>query len=250
MTEAHSVYWIHHPEHTDMFSQGYIGISCSVKKRWTDHKNRGHNRHLTNAIAKYGWDNLVKQVILVSDESYCLDIESKIRPDSSIGWNIVAGGGKPPSSLGKKFGPMSESAKAKVSVSKKGHRHTPEIEALVTQNLIVHGVETRFKKGQKTWNCGKPILPQVLEALKKANVGRKHTDEAKAKIGKAHIGRKMTEHTKAQLKLANIGRPNAMAGKHFLKIECPHCNKVGGLTAMPRWHMNNCKFKELTCQVL
>ena len=138
---------------------------------------------------------------------------------------------------------MSESAKAKVSASKKGHRHTPEIEALVTQNLIVHGVETRFKKGFIPHNKGKIIPPHVLEALKKANVGRKHTDEAKAKIGKAHIGKKMSDHNKAQLKLANIGRPNAMAGKHFPKIECPHCKKVGGLTAMPRWHMDNCKLK-------
>lgn len=245
---ACSVYWVHHPDHSDMLTQGYIGVSKNVKTRFSSHKNSPSNEHLKRAIKKYGWDTLVKKVLLIADEAYCLMIEAKLRAADQIGWNVVAGGGMPPNALGKVFGPMSEETKAKVSASKKGHRHTPEVEALVTQNLIVHGANTRFQKGHPSWRKGKPILPHVLEALKKANVGRKFTDEHKAKIGSASLGRKMTEHTKAQLKLANIGRPNAMTGKHFPKIECPHCKKVGGLTAMPRWHMDNCKFKEPTWQ--
>ena len=239
-----SVYWVHHPDHSDILTQGYIGVSKNVKVRLANHKNRPLNEHLKNAIKKYGWDMLVKKVLLIADEAYCLMIEEKLRPVKEIGWNIAAGGGMPPSALGKVFGPMSEETKAKVSASKKGHRHTPEVEALVTQNLIIHGVNTRFKKGLIPHNKGEKIPPHVLEAIIKANTGRKQTDEHKAKIGRASLGRKMTEHTKAQLKLANIGRPNAMTGKHFPKIECPHCYKVGGLTAMPRWHMDNCKFKE------
>ena len=245
---ACSVYWVHHPDHSDMLTQGYIGVSKNVKTRFSNHKNSPSNEHLKRAIEKYGWDTLVKKVLLIADEAYCLMIEAKLRAADQIGWNVVAGGGMPPSALGKVFGPMSKETKAKVSASKKGHRHTPEVEALVTQNLIVHGANTRFQKGHTSWKKGKPILPHVLEALKEANIGRKFTDEHKEKIGSASLGRKMTEHTKAQLKLANIGRPNAMTGKHFPKIECPHCKKVGGLTAMPRWHMDNCKFKEPTWQ--
>jgi hypothetical protein len=143
---------------------------------------------------------------------------------------------------------MPEATKLKVSQANKGRRHTPEIEELVTQNLIVHGAKTRFVKGQKTWNEGKPILPHVLEAIKKANTGKKFTDEHKAKIGLSSIGRKMTEHTKAQLKLANAGRPAAMKGKHFPKVACPHCVKEGGIIPMKRWHFDNCKSKELTWQ--
>jgi group I intron endonuclease len=240
---ACSVYWIHHPDHSDMLTQGYIGVSKNVEARFTSHKNSPSNEHLKRAIKKYGWNTLVKKVLLIADEAYCLMIEAKLRATNKIGWNVAVGGGMPPSSLGKVFGPMSEETKAKVSASKKGHRHTPEVEALVTQNLIVHGVKTRFQKGFVSHNKGKIIPPHVLEAIIKANTGRKHTEEAKAKIRSAALGRKMTEHTKAQLKLANIGRPNAMVGKHFPKIECPHCKKVGGLTAMPRWHMNNCKLK-------
>jgi hypothetical protein len=227
-----------------MLTQGYIGVSKNIKARFSSHKNSPSNEHLKRAIKKYGWDTLVKKVLLIADETYCLMIEAKLRAADQIGWNVVAGGGMPPSSLGKVFGPMSEETKAKVSASKKGQRHTPEIEALVTKNLTVHGFNTRFKKGFIPYNKGKKMPPHVLEAIIKANTGKKHTEEHKAKIGLASLGRKMTEHTKAQIKLANTGRKNLMTGKHYPKIKCPHCDKVGGLTAMPRWHMNNCKFKE------
>ena len=36
-------------------------------------------------------------------------------------------------------------------------------------------------KGKVPWNKGKPALPHVIEAVKKANIGRVHTDEEKAK---------------------------------------------------------------------
>ena len=97
-----SVYWIRAPHHTDMFSQGYIGVSKDTKTRWNyghkwAHKNNRHeNQILANAINKYGWDNLVKQVILISDSDYCYDIEQKLRPVAEIGWNINIGGVKPP----------------------------------------------------------------------------------------------------------------------------------------------------------
>jgi hypothetical protein len=82
-----------------MFSQGYVGVSKNVKIRWGQHLKYG-NPHLQNAIKKYGWKNLVKEVILVSDNQYCLEIETKIRPNEGIGWNIIVGGGMPPNRAG------------------------------------------------------------------------------------------------------------------------------------------------------
>ena len=63
---------------------------------WALKQGRHDNPILVNAVNKYGWDNLIKQVILVADEEYCYDIESKLRPSESIGWNINVGGTKPP----------------------------------------------------------------------------------------------------------------------------------------------------------
>jgi hypothetical protein len=70
-------------------------------------------------MEKYGWDNLIKEVVLIADDDYCLNIEKQLRPSDKIGWNIVMGGGKPPSALGKKF-VRSEEYRRKQSLSHKG----------------------------------------------------------------------------------------------------------------------------------
>jgi predicted GIY-YIG superfamily endonuclease len=91
-----NVYWIHHKDHTDMFSQGYVGVTNNVKRRWFRHSRYSENQHLKNAIRKYGWDNLIKEVIIVANKSYCYAMETKLRPEDQIGWNISAGGSQPP----------------------------------------------------------------------------------------------------------------------------------------------------------
>ena len=96
------VYWIHHKEHTDIFSQGYIGVSDNIQRRWEDHKNGNTNsQHLKNAIKKYGWENLEKKIVIISDKSYCLQMEKQLRSRCDLGWNIVVGGGCPPNQTGK-----------------------------------------------------------------------------------------------------------------------------------------------------
>jgi hypothetical protein len=91
-----SVYWIHHKDHTDMFSQGYVGVSKNIEARWFRHSRYSDNQHLKSAIKKYGWDNLIKEVVLIGEETYCYKLETKIRPTKQIGWNIAEGGAKPP----------------------------------------------------------------------------------------------------------------------------------------------------------
>lgn len=89
------VYWICHPDHSDIFTEGYIGITEDFAQRMRKHKNKITNAHLMNAINKYGWDNLIKKVLLIASVDYCLEIEKKLRPNKDIGWNIAIGGGKP-----------------------------------------------------------------------------------------------------------------------------------------------------------
>ena len=70
-----SVYWIRHPDHTDIMSQGYIGITTRFTRRMFEHKALSTNAYLSNAIKKYGWDNLIKEVVLIADKAYCIMIE-------------------------------------------------------------------------------------------------------------------------------------------------------------------------------
>ncbi len=242
-----SVYWIHRPEHTDMFSQGYIGVSNNTKLRWREHETRTGNLHLQRAIKKYGWDNLVKEVIVIADELYCLAVEFKLRSADKIGWNIIAGGGMPPSSRGKKFIKSAETrarlSAAKLATWAGGFKRTPEMQTKINLNLTEGGKATRFVKGQTAPNKGQPMLPHVKEAIRKANVGRKFTQEHRDKISSSNMGRVMSAHTKESLRVANKGRKPAMAGKHFPKVICPHCNTEGGLTGMKSWHFDNCRNK-------
>lgn len=168
---AVSVYWIHHAEHTDMFTQGYIGITKDIKKRWSDHAKRTANNHLLHAIKKYGWDSLVKEVILVADEAYCLMVEAKLRTEDKIGWNIAKGGGMPPSCLGMKF-TRSEEYKQKQSLAKKG--------------------KPSWNKGIKYTEEQKNKVFKLSEYMKDkphSMLGKKHTQDSIEKIRKAKTGK-------------------------------------------------------------
>lgn len=157
MTTECSVYWIRAPHHTDVFAEGYVGVSKNVQARW-DYGHKGahkNNRHdnviLSNAIKKYGWDVLIKEVVLVANEEYCCSIENQLRSHEQIGWNIAIGGSKPP--VAKNRGgdyisplkgisrptpwmigrtpanagmPFSDETRAKLSAAKKGKKQTPE----------------------------------------------------------------------------------------------------------------------------
>lgn len=156
-----SVYWIHHPKHTNMFSQGYIGVSSNTKQRWNSHSKTPSNLHIQRAIAKYGWDTLIKEVVLVADRDYCLAIETKLRPTRHIGWNVADGGGNPPSAIGKSY-PRSDEWRAK---------------------------QSQAHKGKVSPNKGKPILPHVLEAMRQGNLGRVQSNEDRHKKSLANKGK-------------------------------------------------------------
>lgn len=93
------IYWIRLPEHNNILTQGYIGVSKNVVKRIKDHlymleQNTHENIHLSRSYKKYG--NFVHDIILEGDENYCYLIENFIRPEYNIGWNIAPGGSNPP----------------------------------------------------------------------------------------------------------------------------------------------------------
>jgi hypothetical protein len=115
--------------------------------------------------------------------------------------------------------PMTESAKAKLSASKTG------------------------KPGA---NKGRPVPAEVREKISAAKLknptrywlGKTRSEDDRRKMGEAKKGKPLSEQTKRLLseKLTSYVYP---------VVECPHCSKRGGLTAMKRWHFDACKHKEL-----
>lgn len=178
-----SVYWLRLPEHTDMFTQGYVGISSKSKLRWNQHFLKSENQHLKNAIKKYGWDNIVKQVVLIADRDYCLDIEKKLRSSSNIGWNIAVGGGNPPPDFGVKF------TKGQISWNK-GKKMSDDFRKKVSDAL----------KGKIVWNKGKTGVQTAW------NKGKPMSDETKAKVSAAKKGTKLSDVTRARMTASRLGK--------------------------------------------
>lgn len=140
---ASCVYWIHAKHHTNIFKEGYVGITQkSVDKRWSGHKASfrcdKHNHILRRAYEKYGEDLVVEQII-VGSRTYCLDIEQKLRPKEYVGWNIASGGGGSVVTFGRKLSQrqieilracsigkvVSDETRQKMSLAKKGKPSHP-----------------------------------------------------------------------------------------------------------------------------
>lgn len=132
------VYWIRAQHHSDIMSEGYVGVSKNSKKRWiyghkwAYQKNRHENPRLANAISKYGWDNLIKTVVVISNESYCYELEAKLRSNEGIGWNLAIGGGKPPTAKFRGEGYISPlKGKKRETPWMIGNTRSPSIEACI-----------------------------------------------------------------------------------------------------------------------
>jgi hypothetical protein len=180
------LYWIRHPEHSDMLTQGYIGVSKDVKNRWRYHKKCKQNNHLVNAIALHGWDNLVKQIIIEADMDYCLGVETKLRPSDKIGWNIVKGGGLPPSTPWNKGIPV-------------------DPERIKKMNAI--------RLSMPNHNLGKKLSEEVKRKMGAPKIGRKQTQEHIEKCRIAKIGKKQDLSTCPHCK--KVGGAWTMPRWHF-----------------------------------
>ena len=114
-----------------------------------------------------------------------------------------------------------------------------------------------------------PLKDETKEKIRKANLGKIHSEETKQKISKAKSGIKQTEESNQKRRNALIGkqRPDtvgkkiseAKKGKKFskehkqslkgkrnpygeqLKIKCIHCGLEGGKNSINRWHNDKCK---------
>ena len=100
--------------------------------------------------------------------------------------------------------------------------------------------------------------------LKEGGGNGRHSEETKKKMSEILTGRKRSEEAKKNMSKVKLGENNpfwgktlneehkqklsdALKGKPHPKITCPWCGKTGGVSAMKRHHMDNCKHKEIPC---
>ena len=114
------VYWIRKIEHTNIYTEGYVGVSTNIERRWREHitearANRHPNSFLGNAINKHYPDNLVFEIVYLSNEDTCYNYAEMLRPETNIGWNLRSGG---------PVGKMSEEGRKSLSTKYLGKKLT------------------------------------------------------------------------------------------------------------------------------
>lgn len=222
----------------------YIGITCQEpKKRWRYGCGYRHNQYITNAIRKYGWDNIKHEILfegLTKEEAEQKEIELiKLYKSNQkeYGYNIENGGnhnGKhseetkkkiSKSNIGKKMPPMSEATKKRLSEKLKNRKISEDTKAKLREAL----------KGNKN-SLGIKLSEEQKQHLREINLGKKLSEETKQKISSSKKGQKPTNpfkkgnipwnkgktgiysaQTKEKMKLSHSGERNPWYGKTLSK---------------------------------
>ena len=93
-----AVYWLHLKEHTDVFTQGYVGVTTRlIDIRFKEHCfkfNNSYNQYnpLHLAFSQYGIDSIVVTRLCVCPVKQAYEIEKLFRPFEYMGWNTSEGG--------------------------------------------------------------------------------------------------------------------------------------------------------------
>ena len=168
-------------------SKVYIGItSQKPKRRWNNGQGYKNNQYMTNAIMKYGWDNVIHKILytnLKKEEAEEIEIKliKEYKADNKrYGYNIEYGGCH--------NGKTSEITRKRISEANKGKHNSPKTEfkkghiTIITEEIKQKiseknkgkhaSVRTEFKKGHKPLNVRKVLCIEsdvVYDTIKKAS---------------------------------------------------------------------------------
>lgn len=150
--------------------KSYFGITIqNPEKRWGYGCNYQNNARLTNAIKKYGWEN-IEHIILFECENSLLaeqkekELIKKFKTNErEFGYNIALGG---VGALGYKH---TDEAKRKISERAKQKRKPLSKEHI--QKII------KNTTGKNNPNYGKPRSEKTKQKIRNALLGKKHSAE-------------------------------------------------------------------------
>lgn len=167
--------------HISPSGKRYYGITKQKpKKRWKNGRGYKNNRHFTDAINKYGWDNFQHEVLfddLTEDEAKLLEQFYIVLYDTTSrdkGYNITLGGD---GTLGHE---VTEETKYKLSEGNKGKVFSKEHKQKISESLkgIHRSEDTKQKmRGKKSEEARKK-----MSESKKGIYGGKSNPSAKSVI--------------------------------------------------------------------
>ena len=175
-TASYSVYI-----HTTPNNKRYIGITCQdTKKRWGNGNNYSKQPYFSNAIKKFGWNNIKHEVLftgLTKEEA-----EQKEREliafyksnNREYGYNIDNGG--------KSKGRCSEETKKLLSEIQKGWKPS----------------EYMLQRAKEV-NTGRHCSKETREKIRLSNIGKIVSNESKLKMSNSHKGKHLADSHKEHI---------------------------------------------------
>lgn len=173
------VYWIWLKEHTDIFTEGYVGItSKTVSERYRLHvvaskKKDEFKKYRIAEVISERYDDIVVDTICECSIEYAGLLENKLRPFEKIGWNTAKGGNTVS---------MTEEGRLRVSKALKGVPKNPE--------LIRKMNEVRLST---------PVSKETREKISKSLLGIKRSEETRMKLSNSHKTRTSYVRTDAAI---------------------------------------------------
>lgn len=191
------VYWVRLPEHSDIFSEGYVGFtSKTVSERYKSHKTDSKRDQYSHtpfykAMNKYK-ELLIVETICEGSNDYCLMLENKLRPSPSIGWNLLVGGAK--GSLGTKASEETRKKQSELRKGEKNHfygkKHSEATKALLRiKNSRPMSEETRKKMSEMRRGKKLNLSPEQRKAYSERSKNREITEAARNKLSEKAKGR-------------------------------------------------------------
>ena len=206
------LYKISFPEH--LTTKCYIGItSQTLKKRFKSHCYSSNCSLISRAIKKYGKNSAIMSVIAECDnwELLCLAEQEAIEKFNTIspnGYNLTLGG---EGLYGHVFSEQHKDRISKANIGKTMSKESRELMSISGKNKVFSPEHLRkFRenhiKGETHHRFGKGMPEHIAEALLKANLGRKQTEDHKQKVI-AHISNRSID-TKLKMSKSNRDRAN------------------------------------------
>lgn len=154
----------------------YVGITCQkVERRWRKGNAYAWNKHMSNAIQKYGWDK-IRHIIMFQglSQSEAEVIEIQLIADMQLtdpenGYNYAIGGTHPR---------HTEETKKKIGAKSLGRIHTEEFKKWISQR----------NSGANNYMYGKHHSEETKRKISEAKKGTPGIN--KGKFGSAHTAAK------------------------------------------------------------
>ena len=106
-------------------SKAYVGYTGNADNRWSEHKNGYGSKVVYAAIQKYGVDNFTFEILAedtVDNEDMYIQEHDTMSPN---GYNLVAGGGLPPSQKGRTASPEKLAKRRATMIDRYGQPGVP-----------------------------------------------------------------------------------------------------------------------------